>query len=179
MFDHMKISLESTEFAEVFNWRPIPIGWQVLDAESIMVNDLLNDIKLFDSSAKLFNVYGNSNFITLVCCNTTKDSYVGSAILIYLSKYAPIATYGQQKIVMNGSVSGANFLEPQDLYVITDNELQKIEGRIIDVIDKNGIKLINKAYLLKQLPEEFIEVIAMKSLSSGEQYLHGIFQYYD
>ncbi len=125
--------------------------------------------------------YNSGNYLEFICYPKINGNiYIGNAIILCVSLFAPIAAYGQIDIHKEDKFFGWNGLfKPELTRIINDTELFKIEKEIIILISKQKLTLLDPLFVSKLLPEQIYNDIKDENHNFGNQYLHGIFQKFD
>jgi hypothetical protein len=173
--------LTERELNKIFSWLPYRNDWPInpSEKENNLENYYGSLIYRFTNHGS-FNVYESqdgsmSNFLEFICY-PRQDLYNGNAIIVYISLCAPVACYGQTQFFRNEKYSGHNFLKPESVGIVNDEQLKLIEEEIIDILKDNDLELISKEFANRSLPQEIVDKMKNTNLNFGDRYLHGLFQ---
>jgi hypothetical protein len=176
--------LTDQELNRIFSWLPYRSDWPANgnQIEGNIENYFGPLLSTFRNN-EIFKAYepqdgGTSNFLEFICY-PKEDLYNGNAIAVYISFCAPIACYGQTQFFTNEKYSGHNFLKPEMVGVVTDENLKTIEEEITAIINDNQLTLINQEFANRILPQEIVDKMKNNNLNFGDKYLHGLFQWMD
>lgn len=177
--------LTDQEANKVFSWLPYRDDWavdrnQVNDNIKSYYGSLINEF----TKNNFFETYysqdgGLSNYLEFICYPAGHDTYEGNAILVCVSLCSPIAAYGQTHFIKTTNSWGWHFIEPETIGHINDYTLTASTNEIIGILKKHKLKLLDKEFACKLLPNEVVEALKYENHNEGNQYLHGIFQVTD
>ena len=178
--------LTQKEFNNIFNWMPYRDDWSIdrnptNEEIKSYYGNLISDL----SENLLFSTYysqdgGMGNYLEFICYPLGNDLYDGNAIMVCISLCAPIAVYGQTRLIkFNQTDYGWNFLSVDFVGIVLDENLKEIESKIKQILSIHNINEIDKEFASRSLPTEMIDDTNYENLNTGNQYLNGLFQHID
>lgn len=179
--------LTEEELNKIFSWLPYRNEWPVNrnEKEDNIIGyygKLIESITHNNSFETYYSEDGGlANYLEFVCyLSSINDEQEVNAILVCISLCAPIAVYGQITIYKTSNSFGSSGLfSPNNIGIITDNNLLGIEKEIKNILLYNNLGLLDKELASKLLPLDFFESSEYENHNKGNQYLHGIFQIID
>jgi len=172
--------LTEQELRKIFSWKPYRNDWPVDYNNHEDIENYYGPLIAKFTNHISFNAYEShngrtSNYLGFIFY-PRQHVYNGNAIAVYISLCAPVACYGQTQFFRNENYSGHNFLKPDMVGIVNDQQLKEIEGEIVDILIDNQLKLLTKEFANLLLPEDVVDNIKNTSLNIGDRYLHGLFQ---
>jgi hypothetical protein len=175
--------LTQEELDRIFAWNPYRDDWPVNrnvhdDNIGSHYGELIHSL----THNNFFESYysedgGMANYLEFVCFPLERNYESGYAILVCISLCSPYAAYGQTTFHKTNNFFGWGGMFPaEDIGVITDPRLVKIEQEIRLILARQGLFLIDSDLACRPLPEEIALQLESENHNEGRQYLHGIFQ---
>ena len=174
--------LTEQEVNKIFSWQPYRDNWIVDRNQIENINAYYGDLITKLTQNALFDTYysedgGLGNYLEFMCYPKGYETYQGNAITVCISLCAPIAAYGQTTFSkMNNSIGWGSLFSADKIGDITDTSLTNIEKELKALLLQHNLKLLEKEFASKQLPDDVIEALKHENHNDGIQYLQGIFQ---
>jgi hypothetical protein len=177
--------LTEQEVNKIFSWLPYRDSWtvdrnQVDDNIENYYGNLISELTKNDFFETYYSQDGGlSNYLEFICYPKGHETYNDNSILVCVSLCSPIAAYGETRFTKTISSWGWGFIKPEQVSSISDKKLINIEKKILRILVKYKLQIVDKDFTCKLLPDEVVENLKDENHNEGNQYLHGLFQVTD
>ncbi|MFM7855501.1 MAG: hypothetical protein ACKO96_27145, partial [Flammeovirgaceae bacterium] len=96
---------------------------------------------------------GLTNYLEYLCYKPKSSGLEIESIVVYINLNAPIATYGQARMFIQGKDFGLTHPRVNDLGQIKNDSLKEIETEIKSILTRHGIINLDKEFLEKELAD--------------------------